>query len=239
MRCADPDAAGTGRLDLIAARHAMVDAQLAARGIHDPAVLEAMRAVPREAFVPATQAGYAYEDGPLPIGHGQTISQPYVVAVMTEAVSPRPGDRALEIGTGSGYAAAVLASIVAEVYTVERLPELAAGATRRLRALGYRNVHVRCGDGTLGWPEHAPYDIIIVTAGGPRVPPALLEQLAEAGRLVMPVGRDRWSQQLLRVRRGPGGAVEEELEAVAFVPLIGAQGWPETRTPGVPAMPGR
>ncbi len=210
-----------------AARRRMVERQLAARGIRDPRVLAAMGTVPREAFVSDRQAAYAYEDRPLPIGEGQTISQPYVVAVMIEAAAPVPTDRALEIGTGSGYSAAVLASIVAEVYTVERLPALAEAAAGRLAALGYRTVHVRCGDGTLGWPEHAPYDVIVVTAGGPRVPPALLEQLAPGGRLVMPVGEDPYSQRLVRVRRrADAGVSEDRLEAVAFVPLIGAQGWP-------------
>jgi protein-L-isoaspartate(D-aspartate) O-methyltransferase len=150
-----------------------------------------------------------------------------VVAFMVEAVAPAAGDRALEIGTGSGYSAAVLASVVAEVYTVERIPVLAETAAARLAALGYRTVHVRCGDGTLGWPEHAPYDVIIVTAGGPRVPPALLDQLAPGGRLVMPVGDYVFSQRLVRVRRRADGTLSEDvLEAVAFVPLIGAQGWP-------------
>jgi protein-L-isoaspartate(D-aspartate) O-methyltransferase len=240
MRSADPGSTTGGpppaRLDLVAARHEMVDTQLAARGIRDPVVLDAMRTVPREAFLPDTLAEYAYDDGPLPIGEGQTISQPYVVAFMTEAVSPRPGDRALEIGTGSGYSAAVLASVVAEVYTVERISTLADAAARRLTDLGYRNVHVRCGDGSLGWPEHAPYDVIIVTAGGPRIPSALLEQLAAGGRLVMPVGGDPCFQWLVRVRRQADSTVlEERLEPVAFVPLVGAQGWPEPGTGGTPA----
>jgi protein-L-isoaspartate(D-aspartate) O-methyltransferase len=207
----------------------MVDGQLAGRDIRDPTVLDAMRTVPREAFVPADLADRAYEDGPLPIGSGQTISQPYIVAFMIAAAAPQGGDRALEIGTGSGYAAAVLASIVKEVYTVERIAVLADTARSRLGDLGYRNVHVRCGDGTLGWPEYAPYDVIIVTAGGPRVPPALLAQLAPGGRLIMPVGSDAHFQWLVRHCRRPadGKLVEERLEAVAFVPLIGAQGWPE------------
>jgi protein-L-isoaspartate(D-aspartate) O-methyltransferase len=207
----------------------MVDRQLAARGIRDPRVLEAMRAVPRELFVPESAGGYAYGDGPLPIGDGQTISQPYIVAYMIEAVAPEPTDRALEIGTGSGYSAAVLGSIVAEVYTVERLPALAESAARRLARLDVRNVRVRCGDGTLGWPEHAPYDMIVVTAGGPGVPPALLAQLAPGGRLVMPVGDAPRAQQLVRVRRHRDGTTTQEwLEPVAFVPLIGEQGWLET-----------
>jgi protein-L-isoaspartate(D-aspartate) O-methyltransferase len=209
----------------------MVARQLADRGIRDPVVLDAMRAVPREAFVPPHLAEWAYADEPLPIGQGQTISQPYVVAFMIAAVSPGSAERALEIGTGSGYSAAVLARIVREVYTVERLPALADAAARRLAELDYRNVHVRCGDGTLGWPEHAPYDVIVVTAGGPRVPPALLAQLANGGRLVMPVGDDPRLQDLVRVRRGAGGGIEEDrLEPVAFVPLIGQEGWPEPRS---------
>jgi protein-L-isoaspartate(D-aspartate) O-methyltransferase len=216
----------------------MVDLQLAARGIQNPAVLEAMRTVPREAFVPLHLIESAYDDGPLPIGEGQTISQPYVVAFMIAAVSPAATDRGLEIGTGSGYSAAVLASIVKEVYTIERLSPLADAAARRLTDLGCRNVHVRCGDGTLGWPEQAPYDVVIVTAGGPRVPPALIAQLAVGGRLVMPVGNEPRFQQLVRLRRDADGKiVEEELEPVAFVPLIGAEGWPEPRRDQATARP--
>jgi protein-L-isoaspartate(D-aspartate) O-methyltransferase len=189
-----------------------------------------MRTVPRERFVPASLQDSAYDDGPLPIGEGQTISQPYVVARMTEAVQPRPGDRALEIGTGSGYAAAVLATIVSEVYTVERLGGLAETARRHLAALGYRNVRVLCGDGTLGWPEHAPYDAIIVTAGGPFVPSSLLEQLAIGGRLIMPVGSATRFQHLVRMTRTTADTYErEELEGVAFVPLIGKHGWSADR----------
>jgi len=207
-------------------REQMVETQMAARGIRETWVLHAMRTVPRESFVPDSLKDFAYGDEPLPIGEGQTISQPYVVAVMTEAVEPKPGDRALEIGTGSGYAAAVLATIVSEVYTVERLGPLADAAERRLTGLGYHNVHVLHGDGTLGWPEHAPYDAIIVTAGGPRVPPALLEQLAIGGRLIMPVGSAYRSQRLVRITRtGRDSYEHEDLEEVAFVPLIGKQGW--------------
>lgn len=217
------------RPDLAAARRAMVEMQLADRGIRDPVVLRAMGAVPREAFVPPDLVQSAYDDGPLPIDAGQTISQPYVVAFMIAAAAPKSRDRALEIGTGSGYSAAILASIVKEVYTVERIATLAETAERRLVDLGYGNVHVRCGDGTLGWPEHAPYDVIIVTAGGPRVPPTLLAQLAVGGRLVMPVGGERLLQRLVRVsRRADGSLLEEEMEGVAFVPLIGAEGWPES-----------
>jgi protein-L-isoaspartate(D-aspartate) O-methyltransferase len=207
-------------------RERMVE-QIAARGVRDPAVLAAMRAVPRERFVPAHLAHRAYDDGPLPIGEGQTISQPYVVAAMTEALRPQPRDRVLEVGTGSGYAAAVLASIVAEVYTIERVASLAESARRRLADLGYTTVHVRLGDGSLGWAEHAPYGAIVVTAGGPDVPRSLLRQLALDGRLVMPVGPDPSAQRLVRVVRTAEDAYErEDFEDVAFVPLIGAEGWP-------------
>jgi protein-L-isoaspartate(D-aspartate) O-methyltransferase len=206
----------------------MVDRQIESRGVRDEAVLSAMRKVPRERFVPETLAELAYDDRPLPIGEGQTISQPYVVGAMTEALRLRPTDRVLEIGTGSGYAAAVLSVIAAEVYTIERLQKLAESARRRLAELGYSDVHVRYGDGSLGWPEHAPYDAIFATASGPDVPTALLEQLAIGGRLVMPIGKlDH--QRLVRVERtGPEHYTREFLEPVVFVPLIGAQGWPET-----------
>ena len=212
-----------------ALRIRMVDRQIKNRGVRDEAVLSAMRQVPRERFVPAAVAAFAYEDGALPIGEEQTISQPYVVALMTEALGLRPDDRVLEIGTGSGYAAAVLATIAAEVYTIERLEGLAESAGRRLAELGYANVHVRHGDGSLGWPEHAPYDAIVVTAGGPDVPTALLDQLAVGGRLVMPVGSKFRGQRLVRIERTGADSYEREnLEGVVFVPLIGAQGWPET-----------
>ncbi|MEX2148468.1 MAG: protein-L-isoaspartate(D-aspartate) O-methyltransferase [Candidatus Rokuibacteriota bacterium] len=208
-------------------RQRMVEHQLAARGIDDPLVLAAMGKVPREKFVSAGQARLAYRDGALPIGEGQTISQPYIVARMTAALRLVPTDRVLEIGTGSGYAAAVLAEIAAEVYTVERLPRLAEGARQRLTELGYLNVHVLTGDGTLGWPEHAPYDAIVATAGGPRAPHALLDQLAIGGRLVIPLGADLYEQRLVRIVRLNAQDYEREsLEAVAFVPLIGAEGWP-------------
>lgn len=209
------------------ARDRMVEAQIAGRGVSDPAVLDAMRQVPRDAFVPEHLVPFAYEDEPLPIGEGQTISQPYVVAAMTEAARVSPRDRVLEIGTGSGYAAAVLGTIAAEVYTVERLPVLARSAAHRLADLGYANVHVREGDGSLGWREHAPYDAIIVTAGGPDVPRSLLAQLAVGGRLVMPVGPTPRFQRLVRVVRTAEERYDrDELEEVAFVPLIGAEGWP-------------
>jgi protein-L-isoaspartate(D-aspartate) O-methyltransferase len=209
-------------------RDRMIAEQIAARGLDDPPVLAAMRAVAREEFVPAEERDLAYQDGPLPIGYGQTISQPYIVAVMTAAARVRSGDRVLEIGTGSGYAAAVLSKLAGEVYTIERIEALAESARKRLAALGYGNVHVRCGDGTLGWPEQAPYDAIIVTAGGPTVPPALLHQLKPGGRLVMPLGSSQRVQRLVRLTRtGPETYAQDELEPVAFVPLIGEQGWPE------------
>lgn len=204
----------------------MVDRQIAGRGVRDPRVLEAMRTVPREAFVSEHLAESAYDDSPLPIGEEQTISQPYVVALMTEALEIRPEDKVLEIGAGSGYSAAILSRIAGEVYAVERHASLAREAEERLARLGYANVHVLHGDGTLGWPEHAPYDAIVVAAGGPAVPPALLDQLAEGGRLVIPIGPDQRNQDLVRVRRrAEGGTVRELLGPVRFVPLIGAQGW--------------
>lgn len=207
-------------------RAAMVATQIAARGVTDPAVLAAMRTVPREAFVWPELAELAYDDLPLPIGEDQTISQPYVVAVMTAALRPAPADRVLEIGTGSGYAAAVLHYIVKRVYTVERLETLYRLARRRLHRLGYDNVAVHYGNGTLGWPEHAPYDGIVVTAGGPTIPTALQEQLAPGGRLVMPVGAQPTYQMLVRVTRLSATEFQqEELGNVCFVPLIGAQGW--------------
>jgi protein-L-isoaspartate(D-aspartate) O-methyltransferase len=209
-------------------RERMVASQIEARGITDPLVLEAMRTVPRESFVPASLVQFAYDDGPLPIGHGQTISQPYIVAVMTQAAALKPGSRALEIGTGSGYGAAVLSRVAAEVYTIERVEELADSARERLARLGYANVHVRAGDGSLGWSDHAPYDAIVVTAGGPRVPKPLLDQLAVGGRLVMPVGPVTRHQRLVRVTRSDVREYEyEALEEVAFVPLVGAEGWSE------------
>lgn len=204
----------------------MIREHLLGRGIRNQAVIEAMRKVPREAFVDEQIQGKAYGDHPLPIAEGQTISQPYIVAYMTEALELDAADRVLEIGTGSGYAAAVLSRIVTTVYSVERLSGLAQGARQRLELLGYTNVIIHEGDGTLGWPEHAPYDAIIVTAGAPDVPQPLLEQLAVGGRLVIPVGRSRNMQTLVRVRRMTEHDYRrEELCDVRFVPLIGAAGW--------------
>lgn len=215
-------------MDFGAARRRMVNRDLVERGIGDLRVLMAMAAVPRERFLEPSQAAFAYDDGPLPIGDGQTISQPYVVARVVEALALAPADRVLEIGTGSGYAAAVLAEIAAEVYTVERIAALANRARCRLADLGYARVRVLASDGTLGWPEHAPYDAIVATAGGLTVPSPLLDQLAIGGRLLMPVGSLLHEQRLVRVvLAGPGDYHREELDAVAFIPLIGAQGWPE------------
>jgi len=226
------------------ARRHMVDHHIRARGVRDPRVLAAVGTVPRESFLPPELADQAYEDRPLPIAAGQTISQPYIVAVMTEALQLQPDETALEIGTGSGYAAAVLAHVAKQVYTIERHGELAETARARLAKLGYANVEVRHGDGTLGWPEHAPFDAIIVAAGGPDLPRALLDQLAIGGRLVMPVGSDR-GQELVRVTRVSQSEYRrEDLGAVQFVPLIGEQGWAErpgdarTRRGILPRRPG-
>ncbi|MCD6553707.1 MAG: protein-L-isoaspartate O-methyltransferase [Chloroflexi bacterium] len=208
------------------ARERMVRSQIEARGIRDPRVLAAMRQVPRHLFVPVHMRGSAYRDTPLPIGEGQTISQPYIVALMTEMLELTGEERVLEIGTGSGYQAAILGLLAREVYTVERLPHLARNAEEVLRQLGYTNVHIRVGDGTLGWPEHAPYEAIIVTAASPEVPSPLLDQLADGGRLVVPIG-PRWTQTLVRVRREGDKFRKEYLTSVAFVPLVGEHGWDE------------
>lgn len=207
-------------------RNAMIETQLIARSIRDPAVLAAMHAVPREAFVPPEWIEAAYEDRPLPIAHGQTISQPYIVALMAQVLLLRPTDRVLEIGTGTGYSAAVLSHIAAAVYTIERLEPLATATRDRLCRLGFHNIHVLNGDGTLGWPQYAPYDGIVVTAGGPSIPAALQDQLAIGGRLVMPVGTSPSRQRLIRLTRQSSTQIDqEELVGVRFVPLIGAQGW--------------
>ncbi len=207
-------------------RKQMIDYQLAARGLHDQVVLDAVNAVPREKFVPTELVEFAYNDSPLPIEASQTISQPYIVALMTAALELKPGERVLEVGTGSGYAAAVLAEIAGEVYTIERHKILAESARTRLEDLGYKNIKVLYGDGTLGWPEYAPFDAIIVAAGGPEVPETLKQQLAIGGRLVIPVGSSLRTQKLLRVRRiSEDEYQEEDLGSVRFVPLIGAAGW--------------
>jgi protein-L-isoaspartate(D-aspartate) O-methyltransferase len=212
--------------DMSVLRKNMVRYQIAARGMTDEKVLDGMRTVPREAFLPDDLAEFAYEDTPLPIEEGQTISQPYIVALMIAAIEPTPRDRVLEIGTGSGYAAAVLSRVVGHVYTVERHEALAEQARRRFRALGYRNIEVLHGDGSLGWPEHAPYDGIIVTAGGPYVPRPLRDQLAVGGRMVIPVGPDPRLQHVVRVTRVTAERFDEErLGDVRFVPLVGEAAW--------------
>ena len=210
----------------------MVRTQLERRGIVDEGVLAAMRAVPREAFVPTALAARAYEDAPLPIDAGQTISQPFIVAAMIEAARVGRDSRVLEIGAGSGYAAAVLSRIAAEVCAIERHEVLAEAAARRLAALRYDNVTVHCADGTRGWAERAPFDVILVSAGGPAVPAALLEQLVIGGRIVIPVGPAHGEQRLIRaVKLGPGRHTQEDLGGVQFVPLIGAGGWPASLSP--------
>ncbi len=209
----EPDSA-----DLQALRDRMVRLQIEARGVRDPDILRAMRTVPRDRFVPDAPAAQAYGDYPLPIGFGQTISQPFIVAFMADAAGISPEDRVLEIGTGSGYGAAILGELAAEVYTVEIVPELAERAARVLASLGYDNVHVRAGNGWGGWPEHAPYDAILVTAAPDEIPPALVEQLALGGTLVIPVGD---TLQRLRVfRKTEDGMEEVSSLPVQFVPMV-------------------
>jgi protein-L-isoaspartate(D-aspartate) O-methyltransferase len=203
-----------------------IDDQLVARGIHDPRVLDAMRRVPRHRFVEANALGCAYADRALPIGDGQTISQPYMVAVMTEALKLEGHERVLDVGTGSGYQAAILAELAREVVTIERLPELADAARERLDSLGYRNIRVVVGDGSVGFPESAPYDGILVAAAAPRVPASLKDQLADGGRLVIPVGPPD-QQRLTVVSRSADGFVESVHEGCVFVLLLGAEGWPD------------
>lgn len=209
----------------------MVNDQIRARGVSDKRVLEAMRTVPRHSFVPENLRRHAYEDHPVHIGCEQTISQPYMVGLMTELLELRPTDRVLEIGTGSGYQAAILSMLSAEVITIDRLPDLAQSARERLQELGYANITVVCGDGTLGYPESAPYDAIVVTAAGPEVPPPLVDQLAVGGRLVCPAG-GRDLQSLLKIVRTASGIRREESIRCIFVPLLGAHGWKPDR-PGV------
>lgn len=209
-------------------RQEMVRTQIAERGVRDPRVLEAMLRVPRHLFVPGDLRHRAYDDSPLPIGEGQTISQPYMVAWMTELLDVDEEDRVLEIGTGSGYQAAILCELTGEVFSIEKNPVLAREAEERLRYLGYTNIHVRVGDGTLGWAEEAPFDGIMVTAGAPSVPQPLLEQLAEGGRLVIPVGTA--SMQMLTVVRKEGGTYRTTEEgSCIFVPLVGRYGWRRSR----------
>lgn len=224
---------------LLAARERMVEEQIAARGVRDEQVLAAMRRVPRERFVPAQYRDAAYADTPLPIAAGQTISQPYIVAFMIEALNLRGGEKVLEIGAGSGYAAAVLAQIAAQVYAIECVEELAEEAAERLRDTGCGNVSILYSDGTRGWAEFAPFDAILVSAGAPAVPEDLKDQLAVGGRLVVPVGKQQNAQELLRItRRTETGFTTEELADVRFVPLIGEQGW-EVDDPAPQSRPAR
>ncbi len=205
--------------DFVRAREDMVATQIAARGVRDPKTLAAMRKVPRHLFVPLAAVAQAYEDYPLPIGHGQTISQPYIVGFMTEALGLAGGETVLEVGTGSGYQAAVLAEIAARVYTIEIVAPLAEEAAARIRQLGYANVEVRSGDGYVGWPEAAPFDAIMITAAAPRIPEPLKQQLKDGGRLVLPVGED-WQELVVVTRRGDRFE-EKRVLPVRFVPMTG------------------
>ena len=219
--------------DFAEQRKRMVANQIMARGVRDERVLDAMRRVRRHAFIPRDERDMAYDDMPLPIAGGQTISQPYIVAYMAEALDLQPGEKVLEIGAGSGYAAAVLAEMGCEVYAIERIGQLATIAASNLHDEGYLNVHVLHADGTRGWAEHAPFDAILVSAGAPVIPESLKNQLAIGGRMVVPVGSSQRAQELMRVtNRGDGKFDVEDLADVRFVPLIGAQGWEEE--PGAP-----
>jgi protein-L-isoaspartate(D-aspartate) O-methyltransferase len=215
--------AGILETEFDALRREMVDRQLRGRDIDDPAVLRAMTVVPRDLFVPSNIRSLAYEDSPLPIGHDQTISQPYIVALMSQLLSPAPGDRVLEIGTGSGYQAAVLAEMGAEIYTVEIVPELARRSEKLLGELSYDNVTVKTGDGYKGWPEHAPFDGIIVTCAPTTIPTPLKDQLAEGGRMVIPAG-ERHAQKLYLLTKKNGKIVQQKIIDVRFVPMVDQEG---------------
>ena len=212
--------------DFAAEREAMVERQLKRRGITEPEILDAFRAVPREAFIGDKHAHLAYGDHPLPIEAGQTISQPYIVALMIQAAQIKRGDKVLEVGAGSGYAAAVISRIAERVIGIERQHELVGVARERLKRLGYENVEIVEGDGTKGWPAEAPYDAILAAASGSHVPNTLIEQLAPNGTIVMPIGDPGWVQQLVKVTKKHGGSLEQsDLGGVRFVPLIGEEGW--------------
>ena len=216
--------------DFAAEREAMVERQLKRRGITETRILDAFLAVPREQFVSSDQAQLAYGDHPLPIEAGQTISQPYIVALMIQAAGIGAGDTVLEVGAGSGYAAAVISRIARRVIAIERQHDLVAIARRRLRGLGHDNVEIVAGDGTRGWPDAAPYDAILAAASGSHVPPSLIAQLAPGGRLVMPIGDPGWVQELVKVTKQDDGILKQEnLGGVRFVPLIGEEGWEEGR----------
>jgi len=220
VACAGTETNGQDNFD--AMRERMVDTQIRARDVQNAAVLEAMRRVPRHFFVPDAERPFAYDDRPLPIGRGQTISQPYIVAYMTEALQAEPSHKVLEIGTGSGYQAAVLAEIVKQVYSIEIVPTLADSARRSLAQAGYRNVEVRTGDGYLGWPEHAPFDRVIVTAAPPEIPQALVDQLAVGGVMVVPVGTAY--QEIVIITKTDAGVTEKRTIEVRFVPMVSLRG---------------
>lgn len=209
-------------------RKAMVEEQLIPRGISDARVLDAFRKVPRDKFVPEDYKDSAYNDYPLPIGNGQTISQPYIVALMTECLNPKEDDKILEIGTGSGYQMAILAEIAKEVYSVERFEELADRSGKVLDFLGYKNYKIKVGDGTLGWEEHSPYDGILVTAAAPRIPGSLTQQLKDGGRLVIPIGGP-FGQALTIVEKKGASIKTKEVCGCVFVPLVGKEGWPDSK----------
>jgi protein-L-isoaspartate(D-aspartate) O-methyltransferase len=221
----------TSRLD---ERHVMVRDQLEKRGIRNPWLLQAMLDIPRHLFVPADYIDKAYEDGPLPIGHNQTISQPYIVASMIELIEPKSSDRVLEVGVGSGYSTAVLSQLVKAVYGIEKEPALLEEAVQKFKGLEFGNIHTKIGDGSLGWKEEAPFDAILVTAASPRIPPSLVAQLKVGGFMVIPIG-SRESQKLVRIlKRTETHFQEKDLYSVRFVPLIGQEGWSDTgRQPSV------
>jgi protein-L-isoaspartate(D-aspartate) O-methyltransferase len=208
----------------LAARRRMVETQIVSRGIHDSRVLEVFSTIPRHLFVSSELQPDAYEDHPLPIGYGQTISQPYIVALMTSLLKLEGSENVLEVGTGCGYQAAILGSLAAEVHTIERIKQLSELAEANLASLGYRNVHVHVGDGSLGWPDNAPYEGILVTAASPSVPPSLIDQLSIGGKLIIPVG-ERWRQILEMWIKHSKGMEKKEILPVVFVPLKGEQGW--------------
>ncbi|MCL6729091.1 protein-L-isoaspartate(D-aspartate) O-methyltransferase [Sphingomonas hankyongi] len=219
----------TATTDFSADREAMIETQLRSRGITEPHILEAFRAVPREEFVSAERRHLAYGDHPLPIEAGQTISQPYIVALMIQAAGIAPGDKVLEVGAGSGYAAAIIGRIASRVIGIERHPQLVRIARERIKQLRYDNVEIVAGDGTRGWPKEAPYDAILAAASGSHVPKTLIQQLAPEGVIVMPVGDPRWTQTLVKVRKRTDGTLEQsDLGGVRFVPLVGEEGWSDS-----------